>query len=93
MLRSLTYRTFLLLPLLLIPAIAMQFTQEVQWSIGDFLVMGVLLFCLGAALDLLRQKIFSRPKRRIWTLVVVLFFLLLWAEMAVGIFNSPIAGD
>jgi len=93
MLRSLTYRTFLLLPLLLIPAIAMQFTQEVQWSIGDFLVMGVLLFCLGAGLDLLRQQIFSRPKRRIWTLVVVLFFLLLWAEMAVGIFNSPIAGD
>ena len=93
MLRSFTYRTFLLLPLLLIPAIAMQFTQEVQWSIGDFLVMGVLLFCLGASLDLLRQKIFSAPRRRIWTLVVVLFFLLLWAEMAVGIFNSPIAGD
>jgi len=93
MLRSFIYRTFLLLPLLLIPAVAMQFTQEVQWSIGDFLVMGVLLFCLGAGLDLLRQKIFSKPRRRIWTLVVVLFFLLLWAEMAVGIFNSPIAGD
>ena len=93
MLSSLTYRSFLLLPLLLIPALAMQFTQEVQWSIGDFLVMGMLLFCLGAGLDLLRQKIFSSKKRRIWTLVIALFFLLLWAEMGVGIFNSPIAGD
>ncbi|MDB5696794.1 MAG: hypothetical protein JWN21_2337, partial [Sphingomonas bacterium] len=29
--------------LLLIPAIAMQFTAEVNWTASDFVVMGVLL--------------------------------------------------
>ena len=35
--------------LLLIPFIAMQFTNEVDWKILDFTIMGVLLFGTGLA--------------------------------------------
>ena len=93
MLQTLSFRTFILLPLLLIPAVAMQFTKEVNWSFGDFLMMGFLLTLVGAALDLLRQKVTSLKKRNLWGLLILLTFILLWAEMAVGIFGSPLAGN
>jgi len=38
--------------LLLIPAVAMQFTSEVSWGPGDFLVAGTLLFGAGALIVL-----------------------------------------
>ena len=33
--------------LLMIPLIAMQFTDEVNWQVGDFLIMGTVLLSLG----------------------------------------------
>lgn len=88
-----SYRSFIFLPLLFIPAIAMQFTEEVQWSLGDFMIMGLLLLFVGTTLEVLRKKIKSSNRRRLWGLIVFIVFFLLWAEMAVGIFGSAIAGD
>ena len=73
--------------ILLIPLIAMQFTQEVQWDGIDFIVMGLLLFGLSSLCVLVSRRVAS--KRR-W-LVVGLFamaFLFVWAELAVGIFTD-----
>lgn len=78
------------LGLLAVPAIAMFFSDEVNWGPGDFVVAGLLIFGLGTAIALARKK----AKRHPWVIVlIVLFFLLLWAELAVGVFGSPIAGD
>ena len=50
--------------LLLVPLIAMQFTEEVNWSVFDFMIMGTLLFALGATLEYVRAHV-KVPERRI----------------------------
>ena len=79
--------------LLLIPAIAMQFTSEVNWSAFDFLVAGILLFGTALGVDLISKLV--KPKGKAWILIAVLLLLIaiLWVELAVGLFGSPIAGS
>ena len=87
-------RLRLLSPLLLlgIPALAMTWTDEVNWSLLDFCLMGVLLLTLSFAIRLIRLR-FPQHQKRVYIVVVILLFLLLWAELGVGVFGSPIAGD
>jgi len=80
------------LVLLLIPFVAMQFSYEVHWSPFDFLVAGGLLLALGLSIDA-AHKAKSFNKKLIAIAAVVMLFLLIWAELAVGIFGSPIAGS
>ena len=42
--------------LLLIPLIAMQFTDEVNWTLFDFVVMGILLLGTGLLCELVLRK-------------------------------------
>jgi hypothetical protein len=71
--------------LLLIPLIAMQFTDEVNWNLFDFVAAGVLLLGTGIMCELAIRKI-NTPKYRIAACAVLLVLLLLiWAELAVGI--------
>lgn len=84
---------FAFLSLLTIPLVAMKFTYEVHWSVGDFIVMGLLLLGLGLSIELVLKKTKSTQKRWTYLSIVLLIFLLIWAELAVGIFNSPWAGS
>ena len=78
--------------LLLIPLIAMQFTDEVKWTLLDFIVAAVLLLGTGLICDLVIRKV-NKTKFRIAICVAVLAMLLLiWAELAVGIFGTPFSG-
>ena len=43
--------------LLLIPLIAMQFTDEVNWTLFDFVIAGALLFGTGLLSELIMRKI------------------------------------
>lgn len=79
--------------LLLLPFVAMQFSTEVNWSAGDFVVAGVLLLGTGLLCELVLRKVKTTRNRIILVGVVLLAFLLLWIELAVGIFGSPIAGS
>lgn len=79
--------------LLLIPFLAMQFTDEVNWSLFDFTVMGILLLSTGILLDLVLRKVKTVQNRLLVGFVVLLAFFLIWAELAVGIFGSPFAGS
>lgn len=90
-------RYFLLLSgafsLLLIPFVAMQFSSVVNWTASDFIIMGLLLFLTVSTVEL-TLRILKSQKQRILTASLILFiFLLIWAELAVGVFNSPIAGS
>ncbi|MEM6380047.1 MAG: hypothetical protein AAF705_17770 [Bacteroidota bacterium] len=79
--------------LLLIPFIATQFTPEVNWKTGDFVVMGALLLSCIIAIEILFKVIQQNETRR-WLIVgIVLLFLLIWAELGVGIFGTPFGGS
>jgi hypothetical protein len=79
--------------LLLIPFIAMQFTDEVNWSLLDFVVAGALLLSTGLMCELVIRKI-DKIKYRIAICVALLVVLILiWAELAVGIFGTPLSGQ
>ena len=47
--------------LLALPLIAMQFTDEVVWSLADFVLAGVLLTTLGVVLELAVRKAGNLP--------------------------------
>ncbi|MHC2991603.1 membrane protein [Pontibacter sp. HJ8] len=79
--------------ILLIPFIAMQFTDEVNWGLFDFIVMGVLLLGTGLLCELVMRKVKNMDYRiGILALILIALFLI-WAELAVGIFGSPFAGS
>ena len=74
--------------LLLVPLIAMQFTDEVNWTLFDFIVAGVLLLGTGLLCELVMRKV-NKIRLRIAICVSLLAILLLiWAELAVGIFET-----
>lgn len=79
--------------LLLIPLIGMQFTSEINWSLSDFIAMGILLLGLGFTCEFVFRKITNKTYKLGLIALIVIVFLLLWIELAVGIFNSPIAGS
>lgn len=72
--------------ILLIPLTAMQFSNEVVWTVSDFIVAGALLSGTGSLFVLTARRI---KKYRLLT--GILFFtglLYVWAELAVGIFTN-----
>ena len=79
--------------LLLVPLIAMQFTEEVRWDASDFVVATVLLSAAGIALEWVRSRVVHRTRRVAIVIAIVVVLLLLWAELAVGIFGTPFAGS
>lgn len=79
--------------LLLIPAIAMFFTSEVKWTSFDFLVAAILLYGSGTACELVIRKFKSIKSRLICCGIVLLLLMLIWIELAVGIFGTPFAGN
>jgi len=79
--------------LLLVPLIAMQVTNEVNWSLPDFVVMGILLFGTGLMYELVMRKVKRTSYRLALVGTILIVFLLIWAELAVGIFGTPFAGS
>ncbi len=81
------------LSLLLIPMATMLISDEINWSIFDFLVMGVLLFSFGISINLVLNNTKNSKIRITFFTILILIFSLIWIELAVGIFESPFAGS
>lgn len=79
--------------LLLIPFVAKQFSQEVNWTSFDFLVMGILLYGAGLLCELIMRAVTNIRYRKAICVVVLLLFIFNWAELAVGVVGTPFAGD
>lgn len=72
--------------ILMVPLIAMQFTEAVAWDLPDFVIGGGLLFTTGILLWLITSKISNLAYRRAAAAVLVLALLLTWMDLAVDIF-------
>jgi hypothetical protein len=79
--------------LLLIPLIAMQFTDEVNWTLFDFIAAGVLLLGTGLLCELVIRKVTNLKYRIAICSVLMAVILFVWLELAVGIFGTPFAGQ
>lgn len=79
--------------LLMIPQVAMQFSDEVAWSTFDFLLMGGLLTAVGLAVEISLRILKTSTQRLIVIAVVFILFLVVWIELAVGVFGTPFAGS
>jgi hypothetical protein len=86
--------TFAIIAIILaIPLVAMQFTNEVNWSLSDFMIMGALLSVTGLAIELVTRKVKSIQWRIAICLGILFLLFLVWAELAVSIFGTPFAGS
>ena len=79
--------------ILLIPLVAMQVTDEVDWGLADFAAAGVLLFSAGLMLAIAGNSIQGRNRLMLARIVLVGALFAVWAELAVGVFGTPFAGS
>lgn len=79
--------------LLLTPLVAMQFTNEVNWTLLDFVVAAVLLLGSGLIIELVFRLVKKKKHKIVISMFVIIVLLLIWVELAVGIFGTPFAGD
>jgi len=74
--------------LLLTPWVAMQFTQEVNWTGFDFLVFGTMLLVACGTYELAAWKTGNTAYRAAAGVAVAAAFVLVWINLAVGIIGS-----
>jgi len=79
--------------LLAVPLFFTIISDDFNWSFFDFIIMGSMMVFVGVSFELVSRVIKSEQRKKILYGLIILLFLLLWAELGVGIFNSPIAGD
>jgi hypothetical protein len=69
------------LSLLLIPFIAMRFTDEVNWTALDFVTMGVMLLVTGLAIEVALRIVKATWMRAAAVLVIVFGFVMVWGTL------------
>lgn len=74
--------------LLLLPALAMRFTGEVDWDGADFVVMGLMLATACGLYELGAWLSGNTAYRAAFGIAVVAGFLTVWVNLAVGMFGS-----
>ena len=78
---------------LLVPLIAMQFSEEWDWKLPDFIIIGILLAGVGVGLQMIISGAEYSARRAVVGLLLAAVMILAWMELAVGIFGTPFAGS
>jgi hypothetical protein len=71
----------------------MTFTDEVSWSFFDFIIMGTMLTITGSLIGITLNKFKTSKYRILLIAIIIIIFLLIWAELGVGIFGTRFAGN
>ena len=74
--------------LLLMLFVAMQFSEEMKWTLDDFITAGILFFGTGLIYVLIARLGNSTPYRMGVAVAVVAGLLLIWGNLAVGFIGS-----
>ena len=90
---TLIKRTLSPLLLLLIPLFGNIFSNQVNWSLFDFIVMGFLLGLTGLSIHFIIEKLRNKTFKIVTIIFALIIFLIIWVELAVGVFGSPITGS
>lgn len=77
-----------ILGLLLLPAVAMQFTTEVNWTVGDFVFAALMFGTVGIAVELTVRANPSSAYRAGVGIALAASFLTIWINLAVGIVGN-----
>jgi len=66
----------------------MLFTDVVYWDWFDFLIMGLLLLFFGFLIEFVYYKVKNKRFRFFWFLIIICLFMIVWAELAVGLVEN-----
>lgn len=74
--------------LLILPAVAMRYTSEVDWSAPDFIIMGVLFATIGLGIEFMIRQSRDLSYRIAAAVALVTAFLTIWINLAVGMIGD-----
>ena len=86
-------KVFYPLLLLIIPLIGMNFTNDIDWDLSDFIVAGLILLVFSLTANFIILRISNRNRRVVYITILLILFMFIWIELAVGIFGTPFAGS
>ena len=68
-------------------------SDEFDWNIFDFIVLIIIMIFTAALFEIATRTAKTKKNQKILFILITIIFLLIWAELGVGIFDSPFAGD
>ena len=74
--------------MLLLPFLAMQVTDEVDWDGTDFIVFGAMLVAAGGTFELAARMTGNNAYRAAVGVALAATFILIWINLAVGIIGT-----
>lgn len=80
--------------LLTLPFIGMKLGVEgLKWTAIDFIAAGIMLFGAGSAIEIALRLITKFEYRVAACIVILIGLAIVWAELAVGLIGTPLAGS
>ena len=68
-------------------------SDEFDWNIFDFIVLIIMMIFTAALFEIATRTAKTKKNQKILFILITIIFLLIWAELGVGFFDSPFAGD
>lgn len=85
--------------ILLVPFVMTEIGDKIEgqgwyWKLGDYIIIGALVFIAGLVIEFLNRKIKNKNHKIIAIAIIVFLALVTWVHFAVGIIDSwPLAGS
>jgi len=91
--KKLSVIVFISVIILILPLIAMQFTDEITWTLLDFVIAETLLLGTSLMCEITIRKVKKKSYRIAICIALIVVLLLIWAELAVGILEITFSGN